>query len=205
MPSPSYVPVIRSSTQGNFSVGGSVTVQGNALGDVHPANHSLVAYAYDPITTITGTVLSSGTVYLTAVYPAVNATINNIWWHVATAGVTPTAGQNFVGLYDSTGTLLANTNVDSVITATGVKKTTISPVSVTAGQMYWIGWVFNAGTIPGMPRTNNINGAADICNVGLTPATARFATNGSGLTALPANITPANNVNGLAYWAGIGV
>jgi hypothetical protein len=204
MPNPSYIPVIKSATSGNFSVGQSLSVAGSALGDVHPVQHGLVAWTYDPIMALTGTVLINGTMYMSAVYPSSNATISKLYWHVATVGVTPVAGQNFVGLYDSSGNLLTSANVDGVITGTGPQATAVSPVSVVAGQSYWIAWVFNAATAPGMPRTNNINGATDLDNIGLTATNARFCTNGTGRTALPASITTSNNVNNLTYWGGIG-
>ncbi|MCI0690090.1 MAG: hypothetical protein L0Y54_23065 [Sporichthyaceae bacterium] len=116
---------------------------------------------------------------------------------------TPTGGQNFVGLYSPAGTRLASVGVDSDITTTGVKTTTVGPVKVPAGFV-WAAFLFNAVTPPQMHRSQT--GLLNRHNVGLPVERYRFARAGTGLTSLPASIDPAANTGGTvapAWWAAI--
>jgi len=56
---------------------------------------------------------------------------------------------------------------------------------------YWIGFLFNASTMPQIYRAQDLN--ATLMNLGLTTSLLQFATNGTGLTTLPSSITPASN------------
>jgi hypothetical protein len=166
-----------------------------ALGEPSPVNHNLLAWSYDPTLAQNSSLLTNGTVYLSAVYPARTAAVTKIYWEISTAAATPTSNQNVVGLYSSAGTLLASTVVDSDITSTGLKTTTIASQTVTAGSMYWVGMVFNAGTAPTVARATGVIGVGSLINVGLTAANFRFAINGTSQTALPASITPSSNAS----------
>ncbi|MGA5435475.1 hypothetical protein ACPCIZ_12875 [Streptomyces cellulosae] len=184
----------------------SFTVFGNALGQATPANHNLVAWSYDPAAAATNFSPTSGTVYLTAVYIPRDVAVTKLYWHVVTAGVTPTAGQNEVGIYSSTGTKLASANVDADITSSGTKATTISSQNLTAGGMYWVAFVFNAATPPAIARGTGVTSTSTLANVGLTAATYRYAINGTSATALPTSITPASNApNTVTPWVAVGV
>lgn len=191
-------------TDGNARFAGDVTVAGSldvptldvsgaALGLVTPATHGLVAWTYDPVNNVNSSQLTAGTVYLSAVYPVADASITKIYWHLAVAAATVTADQNEVGLYDSSGTLLASTNVDDDITSADLIETAIDATNVTAGGMYWVGMVFNASTMPTIARGAGLSNTSAAINVGLTAASYRFATNGTSQTSLPASITPSSN------------
>ena len=188
----------------NVSSAGDVYTASSALGEVHPVNHGVAAWAYDPIAVVNSTVLTGGTVYLVKLHVSYDVSVTKVYWHVATAGVTATAGQNFVGLYDSSGTRLATTNVDADITSTGLKTTTIASQSLQAGSFVWAAFVFNAGTIPALGRTSGLAGVGGLVNLGLSAASYRFATNGTGQTSLPASRTPGSNAQGIPLWAAIG-
>jgi hypothetical protein len=122
---------------------------------------------------------------------------------VSTVGATATAGQNFVGLYDSLGARLATTGVDADITTANVKTTTITSQTLTGGSNYWVGFVFNAGTPPTLARAVGGSAASSMANLGLTAANYRFAVNGTTQTSLPISITPASNLQGVTWWVAV--
>jgi hypothetical protein len=184
---------------------GSIYTATGAFGAVQPVNHGVAAWAFDPALATNSSLLTNGTVYLTKVHVPDDVSVTKLYWWVTTAGATPTAGQNEVGLYDSTGAKLASANVDADVSSTGLKTTTISQVNLTAGSWYWIAAVFNATTAPTVARSSGSAGIAAI-NLGLPASQFRFATNGTAQTVLPTTITPsANTAAGFAGpWAALG-
>lgn len=165
-------------------------VTGRALGAAQARDFGLVAQTYDSNSAVSGQVTTGGTVYLMAVYVPRPVTVSSIVWYVHGVAVTPTAGQNEIGLYNSAGTKLASANVDSAITSVNVKTTTITSTALVPG-LYWIGFVFNAATPPTLARGGDLN--AGLINANLGAASYRAATNGTGATALPSTITPGSN------------
>lgn len=142
----------------------------------------------------------SGTVYLAAIDLPAAANLTAIVWHVAAVGVTPTAGQCWVGLYDSAGVRRAAVGVDADITSTGRK---VSPISYAApAGRYYAAFVFNAGTSPQLPRLAAGAARATLINGGLTGAALLYATNGTG-TALPATVTLSASVAGIGFFAAL--
>lgn len=189
-------------TDQTLTVGQNLSVGSHALGIARPGETSLVAWAFDPANIASGKAGTAGTLYLSALYVAKSATVTKLLWGINTAGATATSGQNFVGLYSSSGTLLASVGVDARVTTTGLFTETIS-ASVTPG-LYWVGFMFNASTMPQVYRGQDLN--ATLMNSGATTSTLRFCTNGTGLTtSLPSTITPASNTAAqFSYWAAIG-
>jgi hypothetical protein len=157
-----------------------------------PQDSGLISWSSDPTFQGANTVLTAGTIYLTRVQVRAAVPLSNIYWWVGAAGVTATAGQNFVGAYDPTGARLATTNVDANITTTGLKTTAVTPVALSVGFI-WVAMVFNAGTVPGITRGTSATGVSAATNVGLATATLRYATNATSQTTLPTSITPGNN------------
>lgn len=183
------------------TVTGNLDVSGRALGVIAPRNHNLIAWSYDPSNVTQGATVTNGTVYLVQIAVNRSLTASRIYWGLNAAAVTPTAAQNWVGLYDSTGTRLATVDVTAKTTSTGLQNEVISQ-AVTPG-LYWLGMVFNAATPPQPYRSGGLD--VTLVNVGLTASTARYATNGVGQTTLPASITPASNtIHHLAWWLGLG-
>lgn len=182
-----------------YSTGGS----GNS-GIITPAEHNLIAWAFDPAAATGVYQPNSGVILLSRVQIVVATTVGKLYWHVAGGGTGPVAGQNEVGLYSSVGTKLASANIDSALTTGGVKATTITDQPVAAG-FYWVGHVFNCSTAtPFLAQGAAITSADTLINVGLSAATYRFARNGTG-TALPASITPGSNVaQDHALWVAVG-
>lgn len=170
-------------------------------GAITPAEHDLAAWTYDPIDINAGKAGVAGTLYLAALYPQ-GGPVSQIRWGINTAGITPTAGQNEVGLYRADGTRLAATNVDAQVTVVGLAATNITPQVLNPG-LHWVAFLFNAATMPQVYRANDLNATLINANIPIAERY-RFATNGAGLSALPASINPVNNVVAqFSYWAGL--
>lgn len=196
------VTVTGSAAVGSLAVGG-VAFAGNPS-SWEPEDYSLIAWSYDPaVGTTNTTATANGTIYLSAVRIRRPATITNVHWAPNAAGVTPTSGQNFAALVNSSGVILSSVGVDALVTSgPGTKTTAIlaAPQSVTAG-MYWVALLFNAGTPPVLLRTSGQQAGTN--NYGLTAAALRFATNGTGATVLPASFTPGSNGSGPSLWVAV--
>lgn len=173
------------------SLGDSLDVPAHAVGIAHPREHGAIAWTVDGAAVNGGSAPTSGAICLSALYVSRPVTATKIYWGTTTAGASPVAGQNFVGLYNSAGTQLASVGVDARVTvANGFFNEAIS-VALTPGT-YYVAWLFNATTTPTVLRSPNINGS--LVNFNLTASTARFATNGTGTT-LPSTLTMSSNVN----------
>jgi len=175
------------------TITGNLAVTGHALGYDTPAAHGIAAWPYPPAQAVNTTELTNGVLYLTRVNIAADVTVTKLYWWVGNTGSGPTSGQNQVGLYDSSGALLASTTVDAAISSAGLKPTTITGQPLTAGAFYWVGLLFNASVPPSLTRGSGWTGVDAAANVGQTAATYQFAKNGTGRTALPSSITPASN------------
>jgi hypothetical protein len=191
---------------GAWASAGPLDADRGALGVAQPGDHGLVAWAYDPGLCTNSSAAVSGTVYLTKLHVSRNVTVDTLYWWVGVAAVTPTAGQSEVGLYTSDGTLLDSTNVDGVITSTGLKATAITPQDLEAGEFYWVAMVFNAATPPSLARMAGLSGLGAAVNVGLAAEEYRFAIAATAQTVLPATITPGSNATPAfgGPWAAIG-
>lgn len=172
----------------------NVTTQPGAAAE--PSDHGLIAWSYDAgLASQSSTTVSGGTLYLTAVYPRTAFNSTKVYFSVATVGVTPTAGDNWIGLYNQSGILLASKGIDSNVTA-GVGLQTITWTTATGTQpagQYWIGFFFNAGTEPTLYRAPTPADNATQ-NVGLTTTNYRMCQQAGGFTtALPSPLTVASN------------
>lgn len=168
--------------------------------EFQPADVGYKGWTYDPALAAGGSAATNGTVYLSKVPVRADFRTVAVSWAITSAGATPTAGQNHVGIYDPDGDLLNSANVDADITSTGVKATTLA-VDVLAGFV-WVAFVFNAATPPTLARASTF---ASTPNAGLTAAGYRFCNNGTGRTTLAATITPGSNslAAPLTYWAAL--
>ncbi len=169
--------------------------------EYQPADQGYKGWAYDPALTLGGSVATNGTVYLTRLPVWSDGTLPAIAWAATTVGATPTAGQNQVAAYSAAGVRLGVANVDADITSTGVKETAIAGSVSAADRFFWAAFLFNAATPPTLARASSF---ASTPNAGLAAAAYRFCNNGTGLTALPASITPGSNslAAPLTFWAG---
>lgn len=164
----------------------------------------LISWTFDPAGTSGSTLTINGTVYLAQVVLRYAQTVSKLSVAVATAAATVTANQNFIGLYNSSGTRVAVTaagTIDTLITSAGnVTANVATPFAAPAGT-YWVAYVNNATTPATLQR--GTGAALSIANVGLTGASMRYAVNGTAQTSLPASITPASNsaTNAFPMWA----
>lgn len=159
-----------------------------------PADHGLLSWNYDPAMCGAGSTGSTaGTVYLMKIKIVNRSTVvTNILMSVTAAGATLTAGQNFAGLYSSSGTLLSATADQSAVwNSTGLKTMALSAPQTLAVGTYYVAFVSNGTTPPSFMRGADISASG--VNAGLTVSTGRFLTGPTAQTSLPASITMGSN------------
>lgn len=167
-------------------------------------NGLLLSSLGDPaLPTATGT-LVAGTLYLMKLTARTAVTITNLLFEVANVGVGASAG-TFAGLYSAAGALLSGSaDVNAAFLAQGPATCPLTtPQPLAAGAFAWAALLVNfATTQPTL--TKGATATGNVPNIGLAAAAYRFATNGTGLVALPGSITPAANSPAglLTLWAG---
>ena len=168
-----------------------------------PQDHNLIGWTYDPVLQTGSTAPSAGVLYLIRIPVYTACSISNILVEVVSAGTGLTTGQNWAGLYNASGALLAQTTDQSAAwTTTGLKEMALTSPRYASQGWYYVVIVTNGTTPPSFGRAT-VQGASAI-NAGLTPGTARYATNSTGQHTLPASITlSGNTVNWVAYWAAL--
>lgn len=190
---------------GNLTVDGTLSVGGSSVSAPStplPGDHGLTAWSYDPSFASTGQLLTNGTVYLSAVYLRQAATVSRCWFLTSTAATTPTAGQNWIGLVNSAGTVLSTASLDSVITTgSSARSATLTTPQSVAASTYWVAILCNATTAPTLMRTNGLTTGTN--NANLSGSGLRYATNLTGQTSLPASLTPGSNVVGPSLWVAV--
>jgi hypothetical protein len=149
--------------------------------------------------------LTGGTIYLQRLNLRRACSVTNVIIFVGTAGGTLTTAQNFGGLYNSAGTLVAAT-ADQTTNwgSTGLKTMALAagPFALQAGY-YYLALVSN-GTTPIAPaRVQNSSGPLVNAGIG-TAATKRWALNATAQTSLPGSLTLSSNTDGnLAIWSAL--
>lgn len=207
------IPVI-DSTASDIKADGNVAVgsTGKAAdgGHIHPENAPwipadggcLVAN-WDVAANNGGTAVTAGTLYLMKMAIRYALTFTNVQFYVTSAGAGASTG-SFVGLYNSSGTLLSGSaDTAGSLTGSGGKTVALtSAQSLSAGTFVWIAFLCNLATT--QPSLAHSASTIGLINLGQGNSTLRVATNGTGLTALPSTITPSSNAVGsaIAIWAG---
>ncbi|MEU6543898.1 glycosyl hydrolase family 28-related protein [Streptomyces sp. NPDC046859] len=171
---------------------------------VRPEDHGLITWT-DPPTGLSGAGfgLTAGQVYLSKLKIVDRSTVvSNIKYFLTVAQVGGTAGQNFVGLYNSSGTLLVSSADQTTnFSTTGEKTAAITPQTLAVGT-YYVAFLANHATTA--PSVAGGGGNSGLTNVGLTAGTGRFLNTSAGNTALPASITLASqSLNTASRWAGL--
>lgn len=150
-----------------------------------------------------GSVPGAGVVTMGKVLVNSTQSVSGIALFVATGGTGLTSGQNFAGVYNSSGTLVATTaDLTTPWASTGWMNHTLvgGPFSLTAGS-YWIAIMSNSGTTRPTFGRNGGSLSGALYNGLLSNSNLRFATNGTGTTALPSSITPSSNAsNNVPFW-----
>jgi hypothetical protein len=181
-------------------------------GHTHPAGAYLpadigllAANLDDPATAATNGITIAGTVYLLKILIRKAITASKINVAVTTVG-NNTGGSTgtYVGLYNSSGTLLSgSSDVATSLTSGGlVGMSLTSSQSLSAGTFVWAAILTNMGTTqPTLARTST---GLNVINTGLVAATYRVCVNGTSQTSL-SSITPSSNTqtNSLGFYVGL--
>jgi hypothetical protein len=168
-------------------------VTGGALGsgtrptEWLPEDSSFVSWSQDPQYATASTVFVGGDLMCIGLLVRRQVPVTTLTWSASAAGVGVTAGQNFAGLYNSAGVLLASVGVDAQAAASGAQAAVFASQSIAAG-LYYGAVLFNAATsIPTLIRANGAQATAN--NLG-TPAARPRATRAlQAQTSLPPTLT----------------
>jgi hypothetical protein len=171
--------------------------------DFVPEDMSFLAWTYDPVGMQSAVTAPNGDVLLARIRVRYPITITNLGVYLAAGATTPTANQNYLGLYNAAGTRVAVTAagaLDAPSATSGFKSVALTAPYVAVAGWYWVALLLNAATPATVQRANNnLNSSQP----GLSGATARYARNGTGATSLPASIVPASNssTGAVTFWA----
>lgn len=198
--------------EGNITTNTSnISTNTTQIAALQPTEHNALASGYKawtfPAEQVSGTgiTLTSSAVTLGRVLVNSTQSVSSVALYVVATGTSLVSGQNFAGIYNSSGTLVATTaDLTTAWGSTGWMSHSLvgGPYSLTAGA-YWVALVSNAATTPAFGKNNNALSGA-LYNGALTAANFRFATNGTATTALPGTITPASNVtSNRPLWLGL--
>jgi hypothetical protein len=183
----------------------AATNRANALAVPTPADYSMAVWNFDFRMANGQSTATAGQLLMARVALLSTTTINNIVVGIQTAGATLTAGQNLVGLYNDSGSLVGQSADQSGNwTSAGRKVMALtSPYNAPAG-VYHVALLANGTTPPQFVRSIGSSALPDFANMGLSPAAALWATGGTGLTALPSNVTmSARTQNAMCFWVGL--
>lgn len=200
-----YTPSWRTSGTGPSS-GGVVSLETQPYTDDNPGDHGWLEWnqPWKGITSGTGTVAVSQTLYVLKVEPRSGRPVSNVIVHIGTAGSGLTSGQSLVGLFDDTGARLGvSADQSGNWTSTGVKTVSIGTnIAVMAGRSYYVAILANGTTPPSFGRGPS---SVTAPNGGLSNANLWFATNGTAVTAMPSTLTLASNAGtgALSYLAAL--
>ena len=155
-------------------------------------DHGYLTWSLDPTrcTVYSSAATTHGQISLTKVKIVNRATVvTNIIAALGAAGTGLTSGQNFAGIYDASGTRLAVTaDQTTAWGSSGVKTMALTaPVTLAVGT-YYIALLSN-GSGGGLQFAADGIGLTGTTNAGLTTATSRALTIGTGLTALSSSLT----------------
>ncbi|MFF1957954.1 hypothetical protein ACFVWX_13310 [Streptomyces sp. NPDC058220] len=167
-------------------------------------DHGLIMWNYDVVQISSSAVPTSGQLRLIRLPDLTQSrTVTSVAMHINTAPVGGTAGQNFVGLYSSTGTRLAQSADCTVDFSTaGAKLIALTAPYAAVPGRYYVGILANAATPAAFGHCSSI--ATSVANFNLATALSRFANGPSAQTTLPATVTMASVTPSLnATWAGI--
>ncbi len=171
-----------------------------------PSAHGLAEWAFPPSSmgTLAGTTATNGTQYFARWVPQVVTTVNNLAVYLGTAGLTPTAADNWIGLFGPTGTQIALSADQTTAFATAglICAAMVTPVAVVPGTVYYIGFLNTASTAAKLLCATS---PVTVLNFTGTAASLPYSTNGTSKTTMDTSITVASNVvtNALGFWWGV--
>ncbi len=163
-----------------------------------------LAQNYDTVLIESAVHIGTGTIFLNRINVRVAMSVTNVIAFLSAVGSGLTASQNYAGLYNSSGTLIAATadqtsawettaNTYHVMSLAG------GPYNLTPG-FYWVALLATGTTTPSFGYFQVFQAAS--ANPGLTAATARFATAGTATSLV--SITPASStLSSYTLWSGL--
>lgn len=169
----------------------------------NPTTNALKGATFDPVFANAGAgTTTAGTLLVARVPLDLGGQISIVDYMLTGAGVGLTAGQCAIGVYSSAGALLGQTLDLSVDWTTAGQKSANLAAPTAArppGSFVWVAFLWNGTTAP---QLRGITPTAALVNVALTSSGFRFASAGSGLTALPDPL-PALSASTQAAWFGL--
>jgi hypothetical protein len=160
--------------------------------DMRADDHGYLSWSIRPTlcTVASSSAVAHGVVILTKVKIVNRATVvTNVIASLSNGIADLTTGQNFAGLYNSSGTLLAATADQTTAWATsGVKTMALTSPQTLAVGTYYVALLTN-GSSTQVPFISAGGGFAGTVNAGLTTGTAQSLTSGTSQTSLPSSIT----------------
>lgn len=167
--------------------------------------HGLIGWAYDPaVSAGSGTALTSGQPVTVKIPLSGTHTITNLLCFIATAGTSLTSGQNFGALYDSSGTLLAQTaDATTAFGGTGLKTLALTTPQTVTGDVFAMFWFNGSGTALALSRASAYAAALANANITSPGLGVRFGqvTGGVTTTAPTGPISPSSIF--ASYWAAV--
>lgn len=200
----SFVAIVIGSLGWGTPLNTAIQNHDRALAVTTPLDHEMIAWNVPPGALAGTTVPTSGTVLMQKIFLRQPTVITNVCYGVGVQGAALTAGQNFAGLYDSSGNRLGVTADQSVswITA-GFKQTALTaPTGTLAAGAYYVALLSNGGTPPAWARGGITT--ASIANPNLTAANGAYTTGPAAQTSLPVSITMASRtLSANPTWSGV--
>jgi len=169
-----------------------------------PSDYGWLSWTQDPKTvTTTSAALTAGTFYLIRLPVRFAQAISTAWVNCPSAA-SPTTVE--FSLWTPDGTRRAiSANAAAQFTGSGTKSINFGTPYTPSAPVDWL-WlgVITVGAAFNLTRASGVS--VTVLNPNITAANAMFATNGTGLSATPASITPASNTLaavGEGWWAAL--
>ncbi len=206
-----YTPIVIGSLAWGTPVNNAFTSQDARITEIEQSGGAgasplgFLSTNLEPALCTSSTILVSGTVYMQRLDLVSPATISNGILNVFVAGITLTAGQNWIGLYDAAGTRVALTaDQTTAFGSVGLKDIAFTAPYVAAAGAYYLAVLSNGTTPPQLLRGVASGAVTGTINRGLTASNARWTTGPTAQTTLPASITMASRTtSGIAHWSAI--
>lgn len=149
-------------------------------------------WTYDSACVASSVAVTAGRLNLSRIVIDSPGTINTVYVAVATAGVSPTAGQCAAVVYDATGTEIGITgDIGTLLTSAALVGMSLTAgITGSVGQIVYAGLLWNGGTGPVLFRAGS-NAASNGVGSGLS-ANQRFGRANGTFTAPPSSIAPAS-------------
>ena len=168
---------------------------------IHPSDHNLLAWNYDPII-CTNTILlpTAGLMMTFRIFIPYAMTISNIWLSLATKSTTAT--NSYVALYQGNNLLAQSADQSTAWNAaSGIQTISITPQSVTAGSVEIAIWCGSWATAPTFHRAAGQSGL--LTNVGLSAANSRCASADGSITTTAPTHMGTHTVVTYGIWVGL--